>query len=505
MTTHRFIHWIATVGLLLLAPVQVNAAPTCSPSGPATIAPGGSALYLGQTNLPSPIFTWSATGDVTALTPQAGGMVSVTAGASGSIDLTLDIASSAGSTSCTRTIAITAPPPECEIQGASALTEGTSGHLYWVLSSPTPIAVDWSLTGPGVVVPAPGPISAYVTATDPGILELTAVGHLADGGTRTCTKSITVNPFTCSINGPATVSAGSTGLIYAVSTELADATYAWTVSGNAMLTGGLGGPAAVVTAGATGTFEVHLSLSRHGVTRECSRTITITPGTPCTGTQPNAKLMLHVVGTTTKAVCTRSVARPNCLDVSYTFLPLYPALRFAYLLVNDGAVSSGIGGLECGISYAAVPGQGVDIYEWTLCGDSEAPSGGWPASGGGNRILWTVPDHCQRTVPAGEDPNYGAVAIAGYFYLAAYTPDLMRITPHPLTGTASVLDCSGCATVIAPAPGSTRSPLGIAAFGQGGGYNPCRSLVPVAATSWSAIKAQFGVPPAGRGVTPRRR
>jgi hypothetical protein len=134
----------------------------------------------------------------------------------------------------------------------------------------------------------------------------------------------------------------------------------------------------------------------------------------------------------------------------------------------------------------------VDVLAWTLCATLEFPSTGWPASGGGNLVAWDTINSCQNYEPSG--PGTGVVAAAGYFYLAAYSNDVMMLIPRPVDGLAKVADCLARETTIADV-GVPRSPshLGTARFSTGGGqgYNPCGFADPIRSTTWSGIKTLY--------------
>ncbi len=164
----------------------------------------------------------------------------------------------------------------------------------------------------------------------------------------------------------------------------------------------------------------------------------------------------------------------------------------------DGNAAAGIGGVQCGIDYNPAAGAGVDIFSWTLCGSLEFPSGGtngpWPAAGSGNLITWDTA-HCQRTEPGGS--GAGVSAAAGYFYLSAYSPDVLQIIPRPVDGQAKVADCNASEDLIGGTgfPPGVSSHLGSARFtasGQIPGYNPCGIPVNVQPTTWSHIKGLYG-------------
>lgn len=192
------------------------------------------------------------------------------------------------------------------------------------------------------------------------------------------------------------------------------------------------------------------------------------------GPNANAKILLHLLAPTTKNACTRAAAAPTCSEI-VTAGALYPQAYFAYLLVTDADSTAGVAGVQCGISYNGAPSAGVEIYSWTNCATLEFSSGGWPMSGSGNLITWDSTARCQRNQPGG--PGTGVVAVAGYFYCAAYGSDTLRITIREVDGTARVASCAAIEDVLdSIQQPSTPSPLGFAVFSPGGtaaGYNPC--------------------------------
>lgn len=192
--------------------------------------------------------------------------------------------------------------------------------------------------------------------------------------------------------------------------------------------------------------------------------------------RPNsdARLALHLTTVTSKNTCARTEAAPACGGV-LTRGDLYPTTYYGYLLVMKGNASDGLGGLQCGIQYDGAPQSGVDIFEWHNCATLEFSATGWPGSGGSNLLTWDTLRRCQRGEPAG--PGSGVTATAGYFYLAAYSPDLLQIIPRPVDGKAKVASCNSEETLI-EGPGLHHDPsfLGSARFSSGAGgagYNPC--------------------------------
>lgn len=177
-------------------------------------------------------------------------------------------------------------------------------------------------------------------------------------------------------------------------------------------------------------------------------------------------IQVHLGATTQKNPCANFVP-PACTGLVTSGL-LNPQGYYAYVLVTDADAAAGVAGVELGIQYDGTPGLGVEIYNWQSCALLEFPSGGWPASGGGNLLVWDTGTHCQRFEPGG--PGTGAMAVCGYFYMAAYSRDFLRIVPRPVSGQAAIDLCTSSTTVIP----SDR--LGWAVFSTPGvesGSNPC--------------------------------
>lgn len=211
----------------------------------------------------------------------------------------------------------------------------------------------------------------------------------------------------------------------------------------------------------------------------------------------NAKLMLHALTTTTKAPCSRTANIPASCS-GYTAgidnKGLYPSLFYTYLLAVNGdltPVTGGIAGVQCGVAFNGAPGVGVDVYGWNLCATLEFASTGWPQSGGGNLITWNT-GLPQCTAPPG-NATIGAVAVAGYFYVGAYTPDLMRVTVRPVDNTAKVANCASFEDIIYVDPNDATTFLGAVGFGQPG-INPCGRERPVGVenATWSGVKNLVG-------------
>gem|GEM_PF-1543336 len=204
----------------------------------------------------------------------------------------------------------------------------------------------------------------------------------------------------------------------------------------------------------------------------------------------NARLMLHVAAPTTKSPCV-SGQLANCRD-AVTRGDLAPIggtgpWYFVYLLATR---FTELGGLQCGIDYDQGRSdgdanlQGIDVFGWTLCATLEFPTPGtrsWPKPGSGNSLTWDTANRCQT----------GATAVGGFFYLAAYSADILKIIPRPIDGVARVANCGATQNLV------LDEYLGTARFSFGGaiaGYNPCDASqsVGVERTTWSRIKTLVG-------------
>jgi hypothetical protein len=200
------------------------------------------------------------------------------------------------------------------------------------------------------------------------------------------------------------------------------------------------------------------------------------------------KILLHVSAPTAKNAC--SLGRLSNCGNARAQGDLYPNLYWVFLLAAKGSQPS-VGSLECGVQYEEgreqdiSDGIGVDIFAWAPCQTRQSPLPGfnpWPAPGSGNLISWNPVDSCQT----------GEVAVAGYFYVGAYSLDTLRVVPSPVDGIAKMADCSGTVTQL------RDNDLGFAIFSPHQtipGCNPCVELcppegVPAVQSTWSAVKTR---------------
>jgi hypothetical protein len=225
------------------------------------------------------------------------------------------------------------------------------------------------------------------------------------------------------------------------------------------------------------------------------------PAFPDPGTQPRAVFALHAVPHVWPPIpgAPCAVGRPTipCRDYQVTW-PILSSTD-VYLVVARAYPEPGIAGISCGIRYNPAPQRGVDMFGWTLCADLEFTNAGsngeWPASGGGNRITWSLVDACQRTVI---NPD-GVHAIAGAFYLYAYSSDTFEVTPNwNLAGgwELAVVDCRLNTTYLDYCEYCTTGRIGFGPpddYSNYDPYNPCAGTTPIAVqrTTWGGIKAKY--------------
>jgi len=161
------------------------------------------------------------------------------------------------------------------------------------------------------------------------------------------------------------------------------------------------------------------------------------------------------------------VPTPPCDSLLHTSGEAQSTNYFAYVLVAKADPTLGIGGASFGIHH----GQSLGLFGWNRCAPSGTSNEEWERSRSAISVTWDS-TRCQRSQPG--RPSNGSIACVGFFYLAAYSPSHLSITPHPLNGKAVVLDCSGDTTVVATRSDSSSLRLGTVSFGpRDSSYNPC--------------------------------
>lgn len=198
------------------------------------------------------------------------------------------------------------------------------------------------------------------------------------------------------------------------------------------------------------------------------------PAPPRAAAAPNdnrPKILLHVQPSSRQEPCQAG----DLLDCRYAVTSAKLAngtqgpFYYVYLLAARGRMES-IYRVRCGITYQkGQPGgqrdhRGIDVLGWNLCADIQfaAPVGPlWPAPASGSTIYWDPGQRCQRQ----------EVAVAGYFYMAAYDADTLRVTSDPTDHLTDIYKCDPGSEFLGP------EDLGYVTFSAGGGgdgCNPCK-------------------------------
>jgi len=215
-------------------------------------------------------------------------------------------------------------------------------------------------------------------------------------------------------------------------------------------------------------------------------------GTP----NEEAKIIIHIVPVTSMSgrACTSNKGRAPCDQMSMN--GKLNEYYYGFVCVVDGKADAGIAGVQFGVKFNRANHGGVDIGDWSLCGALQFPfpqtrRDWYNDSRGGNLITWDPVTACQTTEPSGA--GTGVTAVAGYFYLTAYTADRLEITARPNDGRAKVADCNSIESVVAgpEAPIHTKPYLGSVEFSADGsvvGSNPCGLAHPVVGKTWTGVK-----------------
>ena len=207
-------------------------------------------------------------------------------------------------------------------------------------------------------------------------------------------------------------------------------------------------------------------------------------------------MILHIEDTAPgDTVCDQAPDTPEAVITEAVAKADGSARYFVYILGadNDPDVNAFLTGFQLGISYDENQGgnNGLAILDWQHCSDLEWPRDDWPQSGSGNTITWAV-DACQTD----------RIAVAGYFYLSAYTPSIMAIIPFPVTGVVKVANCYGAESpleTVVPMSAVGWVSMGGAAVGtDSDGCNPiletCTGVnqtTPVEPITWGRLKTLF--------------
>lgn len=185
----------------------------------------------------------------------------------------------------------------------------------------------------------------------------------------------------------------------------------------------------------------------------------------------------------------------------YTVTAPVPGKSQVYVVISRD--TTGVSGASFGIDYDGrhnlpLSSRGIDPVwtAWTLCSEGlQFPNNGglgeFPDPKGGIRLSW---NGCATDQVAGK-----VHAVAGTFYIYAYSEDVLRLTPNNNLESGipelSVTDCVLNETFLTPilmTPEEVVRALGRVHFGGNGsqGYTPC-GVTAVQPTTWGKIKTMY--------------
>ena len=201
-------------------------------------------IYYTESGMTGYVWTVSAGG--TIVSGQGTSSLDVTWNQLGIQTVTVNYANASGCLAATPTVYtvfVNSPPSTVgAITGTSSLCAGTNGVVY----STTPVvgatSYTWSVPAGATIASGAGSTSITVnfgTSAVSGAVTVSAVNQCGNGPV--ATFAVTVNPLPAAagtITGPASVCAGSTGLVYTVPAIASATSYVWTVPAGATITAG---------------------------------------------------------------------------------------------------------------------------------------------------------------------------------------------------------------------------------------------------------------------------
>ena len=168
----------------------------------------------------------------------------------------------------------------CSVSGADAICSGTTSSYNGAAGADT---YSWTISGNGVINSPVNQSSISVTGGSTGSFNL-SLTITQNGSSSTCSKNVSVNALpTCAITGPSSVIIGSAGNNYTTATGMAS--YNWSIVGNGTIVGSTTGQSVSVTAGASGSFTLSLTVGLNDCTSTCTLPVTVSTFSACTYTQ----------------------------------------------------------------------------------------------------------------------------------------------------------------------------------------------------------------------------
>ena len=185
------------------------------------------------------------------------------------------------------------PLPACSVTGASSACANSTGNIF---SAPAGMSMySWSVTGSGSVSGSATGSSVSVTAGSSGSFTVYVTVTDGNGCSSSCSKIVNINPApACSITfvnpppwGQDTTCSNSTGNIYSAPAGMS--AYNWSISGSGTITSLTNGSSVSVTAGATGSYTLFVTVTNaNGCTSTCNDATPIKASPTCSVSGPSA-------------------------------------------------------------------------------------------------------------------------------------------------------------------------------------------------------------------------
>jgi uncharacterized repeat protein (TIGR01451 family) len=358
------------------ATVMVNPTPTCNLTGPDAVLPGTTNAYTSNASpTAGTTYSWSITGDGMLSGPTNGPTVNVIAGSPGSYTLTSTVTNNNNgcSSTCTKTVAVLAPPVIGKTFNPTTIALGSTSTLTFTISNPntgpTLTGINFTDTLPGGLVVATPPnvsgacggtvtatagsntisltngtlttnsscaISVNVKGTIAGVKNNSVTVNSTNGGTgNTATATVTVvaPPVVVKSFSPNTITSGGTSqLILNLTNPTGNTTpltnlavsdnfpAGLTVAATPGLTNTCGG---TVTGAVSGSNSISLSAGMLAVDSSCQIKVNVTSNTvgpavntagPVTATSGSVNLTGNTVTTTLFVEASTSTPTVNIAD-----------------------------------------------------------------------------------------------------------------------------------------------------------------------------------------------
>ncbi len=322
-----------------------NTLPTCSISAsPSSVSYGGT-TYL----------SWNTSNATNATLTDVGGVALsgsyAMSGIYGTRTYTLTVTGNGGSNSCSTTVYVqnqASTVPTCSLDSTSVTTQGGQATLYWSTNNATSV----SISGIGSVATS-GSYMVYPSGTTTYVLS--AYGN---GGSVSCTKTITVNTYPTYYDTPSCSLTVTPAIVY----NNGGATLNWTTANATYVTldngiGQVGTSGSYSLGQVTGTRTYTMTVSGNNGTRTCTVNV-VSAQNVNTGTSSGT-----VLGASTGGPTCGIVVRPTTISGGQMATLAWYAQNASSVTIN------GIGSVANSGTYAIAPSQ-TTTYNMTVRGYS---------------------------------------------------------------------------------------------------------------------------------------